>query len=119
MRNLITITALAGLLFSATASWGGDFIAGVEDIPVMPGMTADDDASTAFDTPTGRIVEAYAAGDVTGEAVQRFYQETLPQLGWTRTGALEFQREGEKLTLELIERAAPLTMRFRLSPSQD
>ena len=119
MRKLITIVAFAGILSTTSAGWGGDFIAGFEDIPVMPGMTADDDASTAFDTPTGRIVEAYAAGDVTDSNVQRFYQETLPQLGWTRIGALEFQREGEKLTLELIERGKPLTMRFRLSPSQN
>ncbi len=117
MRTLITFAALAGILLTAAVSRGGEFIAGFEDIPVMPGMAVDGDASTAFDTRTGRIVEAYAAGDITDAAMRQFYQETLPQLGWARIGKLAFQREGEMLTLEVIDQGTPLTVRFRLSPS--
>ncbi len=117
MRKLITIIALTGMLLSSAAGWSQDFIEGFEDIPVMPGMAVDADTAIAFDTPAGRIVEAYAAGNVSAAAVQRFYEETLPQLGWVRVGVLDFQREGEALALELIEKGETITVRFRLAPT--
>ena len=83
----------------------------------MPGITVDEAAAVAFDTPAGRIVEAYAAGTVTRDAVQRYYQSALPQLGWTRTGELTFRREGETLTVELLDSAASVTVRFQLAPA--
>ena len=69
MRKLITIIALTGMLLSSAAGWSQDFIEGFEDIPVMPGMAVDADTAIAFDTPAGRIVEAYAAGNVSAAAV--------------------------------------------------
>ncbi len=94
-----------------------DFLAGFEDVPVMPGIEVIGDAGVAFDTPAGRIVEAYASGNVTREAVRKFYQTALPQLGWTRTGALIFSRDGEKLTLELLGTGDAVTVRFELGPA--
>lgn len=119
MRHLIIIAAFLAIALTGGLRGGlnaAEFIAGFEDVPMMPGMKVDDDASTTFDTPTGRIVEAYAAGDVTADAVQRFYLDTLPQLGWTITSGLQFQREGESLTLEMIDKGTLLTVRFRLAP---
>ncbi len=117
MRNLIVIVAVAGFLLASLPGRGAVFLAGFEDVPVMPGITVDDDAAMAFDTPAGRIVEAYAAGPVTQDAVRQFYQTTLPQLGWVRTGELTFQRDGETLTVEVLDAATALTIRFRLAPA--
>lgn len=117
MRNLITIMALSGMLAISPASRAQNFIEGFEDVPMMPGMDVDSDTAIAFDTPAGRIVEAYAAGKVSAAAVQTFYEETLPQLGWVRVGVLDFQREGEALALELIEKDGTITVRFRLAPT--
>jgi hypothetical protein len=64
------------------AQEGKEFIAGIEDLPVMPGLAEIADAGLIFDKPSGRIVEAYAQGEVGEQAVLDFYQETLPQLGW-------------------------------------
>ena len=62
------------------------------------------------------IVETFAAGAVTPQAVESFYAQTLPQLGWTASGAREFRREGEKLTLEITPGADATTVRFTLAP---
>ncbi|HEX6958628.1 MAG TPA: hypothetical protein VF194_11640 [Ferrovibrio sp.] len=94
------------------------FVAGVEDLPLMPGLSQIETASTVFDAPSGRIVEAYAAGPVTREQVLAFYAETLPQLGWTADRPARFRREGEELHLEFLDGdEGELTVRFSLSPS--
>ena len=93
------------------------FVAGTEDIPLMPGLAPVDDAGVVFDTPQGRIVEAYAKGDTTRKAVLEFYAQTLPQLGWSAAGAAAYRREGEVLRLELYQEKGRLTARFYLSPS--
>ena len=105
------------ILLAAVAGRAGQFLAGLEDVPVMPGIDIVDNAGVAFDSPAGRIVEAYATGKVTRNAVRSFYQAALPQLGWTRTGNLEFNREGERLKIELLGQAPePVTVRFELGP---
>jgi hypothetical protein len=93
----------------------GEFIAGVEDLPLMPGMREIPTAGLAFDSTGGRIVEAYASGPVRRDAVLAFYAETLPQLGWTADADTRFRRRGEVLVLEFL-RSDPLTVRFTLVP---
>lgn len=107
----------AALLLAGQAGRAEVFLAGFEDVPVMPGIAVVSGAGVAFDTPAGRLVEAYAAGPVTRDAVRRYYRAALPQLGWTRTGALAFRREGEQLTLELLGEAGAVTVRFELGPA--
>ena len=104
------------VLLAAFSGRAETFLAGFEDVPVMPGIEVDREAVVAFDTPAGRIVEAYASGDVTKKAVQQFYQTALPQLGWARTGILDFSRDGEKLRLELLGEPGSVTIRFELGP---
>jgi len=118
MRNrIIIVAAVAAFMLASPPGHGEEFLAGFEDVPVMPGIVVEGDAAVAFDTPAGRIVEVYAAGPVTRDAVRRYYRAALPQLGWTRTGELTFQRDGETLTVELLNSAAVLTIRFQLAPT--
>lgn len=104
-------------------AWGGDpprFVAGLEDLPLMPGLSTLEDAAVVFDTPQGRIVEAFATGAVSRAAIEAFYAETLPQLGWTQADGGSWRREGEALRLEFVEgsenRGQGLIVRFALSP---
>lgn len=94
------------------------FLDGFGDLPVMQGLSPVKDAGVVFDTPSGRIVEAYAAGAVTRAKVRRFYGRTLPQLGWATTGGGRFYREGEVLALTFKGKDGVLTVRFTLSPSR-
>jgi hypothetical protein len=115
MRLSFLIAAM--LLMTVQPGRAAGFLAGFEDVPIMPGIEVIGDVGSAFDSPAGRIVEAYASGDVTRDAVREFYQTALPQLGWVRAGTLMFSREGERLTLELLGKAGAVTVRFELGPT--
>lgn len=94
------------------------FIAGVEDLPLMPGLKEIVGAGLVFDKPEGRIVEAYASGSLSAEAVLAFYGRSLPELGWKAASSAAYHREGERLDLEVLGRDASgtLVVRFSLSP---
>lgn len=98
------------------------FVSAIDDLPLMSGLVEDPDAAMVFDSPTGRIVEAFAQGDLRARDVLAFYAETLPQLGWRPSGAGVFRREREILTVEFPDGErdeTPLTVRFALAPAPD
>ncbi len=92
------------------------YVDGTDDVPLMPGLRPVADAGMVFETPRGRLVEAYAAGRVTTQAVSDFYARTLPQMGWQSRGPQHWEREGETLSLDFIGRPPNLTVRFSLAP---
>ncbi len=92
------------------------FVTGTEDLPLMAGLIEVVEAGLAFDTPGGRIVEAYATGPVSAADVEAFYTATLPQLGWTGLGNLAFTREDEVLRIALRSADETLTVEFLISP---
>ncbi len=101
---------------------GGGFVGGMEDLPLMAGLTEISGAGMVFDTPAGRVVEVFASGTVSRTRVIAFYAATLPQLGWRQDAETLFHREGERLALEFpespgaAEATAMVTIRFVLSP---
>jgi hypothetical protein len=118
----------AALMAAAFGAWttgaladeapAGD-LAGITDLPLAPGRVEIADAGTSFDTGQGRIVEAHALGSGNAAAVRAFYDETLPQLGWSPAGALVWRREGEALTLDLRQpRPGQVAVRFSLVPQR-
>lgn len=94
------------------------FMSGFEDLPLMDGLKQSEDAAVSFDTPSGRIIEAYAQSDEIGkQKIAEFYNKTLPQLGWRRVSDkkafLSYVREGEVLTIS-VEDGTPAAVRFEL-----
>lgn len=122
MRDILFALIVAALPVAAWGADGGhDFVAGFEDLPLMPGLTQMADAGTVFDTPSGRIVEAYANGPVAEKDIAAFYARTLPQLGWQQISERRYRREGELLDLEIKPDSAgggPTTVRFYLAPNE-
>jgi hypothetical protein len=112
----------AGLSFaSAKAADETAYLAGIEDVPLMDGLSEDTEAGVVFDKPSGRIVEAVAAGSPSPEAVGQFYRATLPELGWKTAPRLDanrlvFRRDDESLTLTLSRRDKLTVVRFSLAP---
>ncbi len=92
------------------------FVDGFEDLPLMPGLRNVPAASVSFDAAVGRIVVAFAEGGVRMSQVRAFYDETLPQLGWTPNGAGRWTREGEVLTVDTVVESDGLVVRFELAP---
>lgn len=105
------VTGAAALAAEATA-----YVSGIDDLPLMPGLSAVPDAGVVFDKPSGRIVESYAEGAVDRAAVASFYAATLPQLGWRARKGNVFEREGERLSLIFLGADGDLIVRFTLEP---
>ena len=65
-RHLVTVLALS-LCFAASAARAEAFLSAYEDLPLAPGLTEAQGSGLAFDSPSGRIVEAYARFFAHGE----------------------------------------------------
>lgn len=114
---IAALSALPPAIAQESAADGEqDFIAGSEDIPLMRDLTMVADAGMIFDSPAGRIVESFAAGETSRAAVQSFYQDSLPALGWEPVGPNRFRREGESLSIDYFGPDGQLTVRFTLAP---
>lgn len=115
-------SALGAALMFLCVGFGGsavqaaepEFIAGLNDVPVMPGL-APLGETLVFDKPTGRIAEAVFTSRSNADAVAKFYAETLPQLGWRAAGRNRFVRDHEELALHLTGNGAS-TLRIVLQP---
>ena len=92
------------LFFAGTAfALSSQFFTAVSDLPLMPGFIEQLDENMVFDKPEGRIIETEAVGKAEREGAERFYLETLPQLGWRFIGGSSFEREGEVLEIGFSE----------------
>ncbi len=111
----MSLPVLALAVWSAAAQ-AQEFLEGLEDVPLMRGLTTVEDAGIVFDTPGGRIVEVYATGALDRGTVVGFYAETLPALGWTPRSEVRYVREGEALQLDLFGADYDILVRFTLSP---
>ncbi len=114
---LVAALALSGAVYAQQDN--GAFISIIDDLPLMPGLV-EEAGGVVFDSPGGRIAQAYASGDVSQGAVLAFYGETLPQLGWRSLSVGVYQRESEILKVEFPGGpggAPPLTVGFSLAPT--
>ena len=95
------------LLFSAILpaatgpAWAAEYLKAVSDLPLAEGLKEQAEKATVFDTPLGRIVNAYATGNVKPESVLDFYDDTLPALGWDRQKAGTYHRKNEILKIDV------------------
>ncbi len=110
------MTAFALMALAAAPALAEGFLGVYEDLPLAPGLTEAAGAGVAFDSPSGRIVEAYAHGPVKAAEVLKFYAATLPQLGWRRESDTLYRREAEVLRLDPASKGGVLTLRFAISP---
>lgn len=121
MKKFLSVFLFFGFFsFSGGTAAEPVFMTGFEDLPLMDGLKQSEDAAVAFDSPGGRIIEAYAQGErIEKQKVTEFYDKTLPQLGWTRlrkktqASSFSYTREGEELTIS-VDDGTPATVRFEL-----
>lgn len=106
------------MCFNIVAAVAGAFVEGMEDIPLLEGLEQITKDDISFGNEEARLVEAYVTSrKIKFKQVERFYCETLPQLGWNYQGNrgdnLLFYRDGENL--EVVKEAAnPLIVRITL-----
>ena len=106
---LITIYILP---FRAKAS----FVEGLEDIPLPSGVVQVENGSLSFGNEEIRLFESYFSADKQKfETITKFYEETLPQMGWQKKDKnnqkIFFERDGETLEISK-ESEKPLILRL-------
>jgi hypothetical protein len=111
--------AAVTLMVLVTPASADEFLAGTEDVPLMPGLVAVAGKDVDFDKPEGRIVEDETRGAVARAKVRAFYDSTLPQLGWSAAGPDRWQREGETLRINYRGKDGDLVVGFTLSPQKE
>ena len=88
--------------FLAKPIFASDFLTGTEDVPLMQGLALSEDETFDFENEDGRLYFSKAYTKDESEKVQKFYEETLPQLGWQRTDE-GYSREGDTLRISVTD----------------
>ncbi len=114
-KTIVFLWAAVVISVSAAAA---PFIEGFEDLPIPNGMTQMNSDNVSFGNEEARFVEAYlTSSKISFRAVESFYMDTLPQLGWTFKGkqndVLHFYRDGENLDIAR-EGKKPLVVRITI-----
>lgn len=112
--RLFTYIFIISLIFVSTAQ--AAFIEGLEDVPLLKGMQQVQKDNISFGNEESRLVEVYLTSSKMGFAkIEKFYTETLPQMGWSyqgkRDNILSFYRDGEILDIAR-ESIKPLMVRI-------
>ena len=117
----VLLLSFAGMAVSS--SYGGEmqadvrFMTVLQDVPLMPGLKEQVDESVVFDKPSGRIAESIAYGRIRStEEIERFYRQTLPQLGWSSMSDRSFVRDDERLRITVAEAENYNVVTFRIRP---
>ena len=115
--NRIARGLLVAFCLGTFGAAAAEFVPGVDDLPLMPGLETTPETSTSFETPSGRIVEVEARGKGVAEAdVRNFYARSLPSLGWQAVSERRYERAGERLTIDFTQRQGVLVVRFDIRP---
>lgn len=117
-KKIFTSICLVVFIILHAASVASEkFVAGISDLPLLPGLHLIEESTVIFENPEGRFVHAAAKGDRTEEALWRFYEETLPHLGWGIVKRGRFIRDNEKLNIAVEYIDSQIIVRFVVTPA--
>ena len=117
LRPLLRSALLGLALLAPLPAWAVDYLSAVDDLPLTQGLTEQKDKTTVFDAPVGKIVTAYATGNVKADDVINFYDSTLPQLGWEKTASGTYHRKAQTLKIDVLggQGGGPVNVSFTVS----
>ena len=104
------------IVLTTTSINAASFVEGLEDVPLMQGLEPQVSDAISFGNEESRLVESVFIGKkVKFASVEKFYQDTLPQMGWKFQGrkknTLTFYRDREILEITRVA-SSPLTIRI-------
>lgn len=127
--RLMLVLALGSLAFVALGQGSSaqdgiadaPLVAGVEGVPLMPGLVEATDLTVIFDKPQGRIIDATASGNVGLADANAYYRSALAETGWTPllrkvVDGILVVRGQEVLHVRLRREGAGIAVHFSLSP---
>jgi len=93
------------------------YVPGTEDLPIYTGFRPVGAKNIAYDSQSGRIVDAsYTSSDADMVQVQKFYKDTLVQLGWKKNKPHLYTREGERLKISITSKNGITFLKFVIRP---
>ena len=94
------------------------FFSVIEDLPVMPQLVEDTKAAMTFESSAGRIAEVEANGLASSDAIDAYYKQSLPQLGWLPQANGSYRRGNELLVIEVkVGLGGAVKVLFHLEPA--
>ena len=118
-----SVILLGQIFWSGSLMATDKFFSVINDLPLMAGLTEITGSTLVFSKPHGRIVEVVAEGvknkEINKVKIFEFYTQTLPQLGWTRTGTSSWERESEKLFIKVSFEGRKIRAGFVLLPKSE
>jgi hypothetical protein len=124
MRRILFVISLITLPFLSFAATKKtevkhEFVAGTEDVPLYQGFTAVAGGDVSYDSVDGRIIDAtFTSNKAKSADVIAFYETTLPQLGWNKKESKLYERDGEALSLDIIEKKGKTLLKFSIRPEK-
>ena len=91
-----------------------DFLPKTEDIPLMEGLTHVEETAS-FDAPAERMVLLTAQTSLAPKKVEKFYEQTLNNLGWIQTAPNTFKRGNDSFSIKISPKGKTTHIQFRLS----
>ena len=127
MRITSLLFIAMGLLpgLAAAEDWQPSFVAGIDGVPIMPGLSEQVDETVVFDKPEGRLVDALAISEASPADIIAWYGTALAEAGWSPLGPdiadrLLVQRDGEVLHIRVRDdEAEGVDVHFSLAPIED
>lgn len=93
------------------------FLQYVDDVPLMSGLFESTDETFIFEKPEGRIIKTTVLSETQNkQAIKTFYDQTLPELGWTVHRPNIYLRGDEKMTIEYSNDGSFTIVLFTLEP---
>jgi hypothetical protein len=87
----------------------------IEEIPVMVTMEIEPEFSFSFDSPSGRVIMLFVSSSEDRQAINAFYQDIMPQLGWVLSEA-GFTRGREIFKLVSSNKSEQVIWRLSITP---
>jgi len=120
MRKFFILFFSSSLFLYAGGASADEWLPNFEDIPKMEKTYVVEDDGFVYSQPDGKIAQTTVASDeVTRRQFQRFYRDSLDDLGWKKikddSNLQIFTRGGEELKIEIIT-TEPLSAKFTVAP---
>ena len=115
---MITGVVVAFASTKRTLSTEQYFFSVIEDLPVMPQLVEDTKAAMTFESSAGRVAEVEANGLASSDAIDAYYKQSLPQLGWLPQANGSYRRGNELLVIEVkVGLGGAVKVLFHLEPA--
>ena len=115
--KVISLVTAFGLM--APVAMAADIIKGSEDLPLMKGLTVDEDSIITLSHSDVYYFYAETFGSLKLSQVNKYYGEVLKQFGWKITPTksdkkVRYMREGRVLTMKSTPRGDNLVVTFEM-----